>query len=67
MEKHKDVVSVEQYFDDIDEETLIEKADENEYWQKCCEFYQQVKTKNVDFLTEKQFAWLEKIQDQLSS
>jgi hypothetical protein len=39
--------------------------DDNDYWESCWNFYQDVKTRSVDELTEKQKNWLMKIEDKL--
>lgn len=47
---------------EIDEDALYCKADESEYWSSCASFYESVKNKRIDLISQKQRDWLEKIE-----
>jgi len=51
----------------IDEDILLNLADDevNSYWDKSFEFYMSVKDRDYDSLTEKQIAWLERIESDM--
>ncbi len=54
-------------FDGIDEDELYVRANRcnNDYWESVGIFWDQVREKPVSFLSERQRAWVEKIEQQL--
>lgn len=46
----------------IDEDTLYDKSQINDYWYSVAKFYGEVKDKDVEALSKKQYEWLSKIQ-----
>lgn len=53
---------VEEVFE-IDENVLSELGESSEYWAKCHSFYQSVKVKELNSLSDKQLDWLQGIED----
>jgi hypothetical protein len=51
---------------DFDEELLEELADGNPYWNKVQTFYLDNKNKNIEMMSEKQIAWLDRITFELN-
>lgn len=50
---------------DIDVEVLQEKALGSTYWENCLDFYERVKDKIFNQLSEKERKWLGKIESDL--
>ena len=50
----------------IDEEILLEKSEESDYWEKSYNFYMQVKEYPIDRLSFSQEDWLDKIEQDTS-
>lgn len=48
---------------DIDDDILTELNDGTEYWEKVDQFWESVKDKDANSLTESQRDWLERIED----
>jgi len=48
---------------DIDEDTLAELSEANDYWEKSFKFYTDVKNKTIEELTSKEVDWLDRIND----
>lgn len=61
------MITVRQIFKITDEELerLEVKAEDSEYWMKCCEFMQQIIDQKYEYLTDKQTEWLEKIMNEI--
>jgi uncharacterized membrane protein YqiK len=51
---------------EINEDDLEERAEDSEYWASAYNFYLDNKNKPADRLTDKQAAWMEKIEEQLN-
>lgn len=47
----------------IDEDEFYEKSKDSDYWGSAYDFYQDIKDRDVDSLTERQLEWLERIYD----
>ena len=56
--------TVEETFE-IDECELREKAMESDYWQRCYEFYEDVKRRETESLKPAQIDWLDRIENDL--
>lgn len=50
-------------FTDGQLETFRELAAKSEYWENAWNFYQEKSDEDLDFLTERQQSWLDKIYD----
>ena len=50
----------------FDEGELFELADTDQYWKKCAEFYEAIKSKFLMDVAPKQRAWLDKIGQSLA-
>lgn len=51
---------------DIDADLLYQKSQENDYWNSAHSFYEDVKEKPTNNLTDRQRNWLIKIEDKLN-
>lgn len=49
----------------FDIDSLVEKADESDYWNSCLEFYESVEERDLENLSQKQVDWLNKIEENL--
>jgi hypothetical protein len=49
------------YLDEDEYVKLEEKAQDSDYWQSCLDFIDKNSTREIDSLSVKQQAWLEKI------
>lgn len=58
------IVTVKDRFD-IDEQKLYQCSKSGGYLESCYNFYQQVKDRNINYMTESQLSWLDKIKKYL--
>jgi len=49
----------------VDEDKLLIKSEENEYWKRCANFWKKIKNKKESNLSATQRDWLDKIVDEL--
>lgn len=59
------MVTVAENFCDIDEDVLYDKSKDNNYFAEAYRFYKDVQHRDVDSLTEGQYDWLNKIEEDL--
>lgn len=50
--------------DDLEEKAALAGSP---YWANCLDFYERVKNKSINALSQKEAAWLEKIEETISS